>query len=178
MDPELDVFDFVVVDGAHDSSAAAIIRVAEGEFEFGSVIEVCAFEDEGESGDVFEFGLKVECFGPDPAIDGLIAEVESEFAGALDMKSCVTLFVEHDFGKSTAEVSGGSGECEEDAGHDFERLKFVVGHDVMRDGAFGGIAESIRAGHGRRGPAFGELERVRTSWGGDAEGRVRVLVCE
>lgn len=159
-DAKLHVADFVAMDCPHDRGTAEVTCVAEPRFEFNGVIEVRTFEDERQASDVFQFGAEFEGFGPDPAIDWLVAKFQPQLVSPLDVQACVALFVEHDAGHSTAEFGWCSREGEQDHGHDFKRLKFVIGHDVVGDGAFGGVFESLSFGHRGGCAASGEAECI------------------
>lgn len=87
------------------------------------------------------------------------------------MHASVALFVDHHLSHTGAEGRWCVGEGDEDHSHDFESLKFVVGHDVVSNGAFGRIGQGIGLGHGWSGPSSRELQIGGTSGAFDLQGQ-------
>ena len=108
-----------------------------GQFE--RVIEIATFENQRQSGDVIQNTAEGHCLFPDVTVHRAVAKLQSQLRGPLHVHACVTLFICHDPHYASTKLGRSFRKREQRPGHHFERLKFMVGHDVMSQRPFFGV---------------------------------------
>ena len=175
---ERDMRDFIAMDGSHDGRAFGIAGFQKILFELQSMVQVSAFKSQRQSGQVFEHRLKRQGFFPDVAIDGQITKRRPQRCGPLHVHQGVPLFVLHDMGQPQTERLGGGRKRQHDPGHHFQGLQFVIGHNVVSDGAPSGVGKCVRVRHRRRFATTGELQIGGPRRFGDSQLGPRIRICK